>query len=102
MNSTVADVGRYTIEERKRRFQDGTQSGDKDKILVWAGTGASLVNDLKPAKVSDGSDACDPCMPQSSSRSSFAYFVYRQTILEDLHAAAVERLNAVKDAVIDI
>jgi len=51
-NQTVSDQldGQLSLEERKRRFQDGLQQRDATRMVVWAGTGVDMVNDSKPAK----------------------------------------------------
>jgi len=74
MNSSVSDVGKYNLEDRKRRFQEGTKSGDPDRILVWAGMGVHLMHDLVPS----------------------------QTVLENIHTAAVDRLTALQDALTSV
>ena len=41
-----------TLENVRADFERATREGDPDGVLVWAGTGVGLVNDIKPAAVS--------------------------------------------------
>jgi nitronate monooxygenase len=52
-NQIVSDQldGQLSLEERKRRYQIGTQQKDANSMVVWAGTGVDMVNDNKPARV---------------------------------------------------
>jgi len=51
-NHIVSDQleGRLSLEERKRRFQEGSKQKDATRMVVWAGTGVDMVNEAKPAK----------------------------------------------------
>lgn len=51
-----AGVDLPTVQER---FRAATQAGDPDYLLVWSGQGISLINEIKPAKVSVISDCGD-------------------------------------------
>lgn len=35
----------------RERFVDGTEAGDKSRMLVWAGSGVGLMRDILPARV---------------------------------------------------
>ncbi|KZT34897.1 2-nitropropane dioxygenase [Sistotremastrum suecicum HHB10207 ss-3] len=48
-NMTIEEAGVYSLEERKERFQNAIRQNDKDRILVWAGTGVGLMKSVKPA-----------------------------------------------------
>jgi len=69
VNQIVADQleGSFSLEERKRRFEDGAKQGDPSRMVIWAGAGVDMVNDTKPAK----------------------------TILMELHQQAIENLMRV-------
>jgi len=66
VNQIVSDQleGKLSLEERRRRFEDGAKERDASRMVVWAGTGVDMVNDTKPAK----------------------------TILTELHQEAIENL----------
>jgi hypothetical protein len=108
MNTTVKDFGTYDAEERKRLFRLGTESGDKDRILVWAGTGVHLINDLKPSKVRYFRSLLRfrvlfaHAYKETDITSCFISCLFRQEILETIHDAAVKRLAAVKDCMISV
>jgi len=72
-NQIVSDQldGQLSLEERKRRYQIGTQQKDANSMVVWAGTGVDMVNDNKPAR----------------------------TILMELHRQAIENLMRVGRAI---
>jgi len=72
-NQIVSDQldGQLSLEERKRRYQIGTQQKDANSMVVWAGTGVDMVNDNKPAR----------------------------TILMELHHQAIENLMRVGRAI---
>lgn len=36
----------------RRRYTEGAEKGDPDRVVVWAGTGVGLMNRIQPAKVS--------------------------------------------------
>lgn len=36
----------------RRRYDEGAQKDDPDRIVVWAGTGVGLMNKIQPANVS--------------------------------------------------
>lgn len=39
------------METLRARYEEGTRKGDVDRIVVWAGAGVGLMNEIKPAKV---------------------------------------------------
>lgn len=41
-----------SMEERLVKFQSGQKDGDKERLLIWAGIGSGLVNEIKGASVS--------------------------------------------------
>ena len=51
----IATVDDYETGEDlallKKKFAEGLKSGDTDRILVWAGSGVGLMNQVKPARV---------------------------------------------------
>ncbi|KAK7681533.1 hypothetical protein QCA50_015265 [Cerrena zonata] len=48
-NKIVSDVEEgLTLEERTQRFQESAQKGEKDRLVVWAGVGVGLTNEIKP------------------------------------------------------
>lgn len=51
-NQTVedADAG-VDMEEVKQKFLEGARSGDHSRMLVWAGEGVALMNEVQGAKV---------------------------------------------------
>ncbi|EPQ56409.1 2-nitropropane dioxygenase [Gloeophyllum trabeum ATCC 11539] len=50
MNQTVKDLeAGVPIEEVQKLFQRSIQDGDPDRMLVWAGTGVALMNQIKGA-----------------------------------------------------
>lgn len=51
-NATVEDVDAgMDMKEAKRKFLDGVRSGDHSRMLVWAGEGVALMDEVKGAKV---------------------------------------------------
>ena len=40
------------LEERLQLFDEGAKKGEKDRLVIWAGVGAGLTNEIKPAAVS--------------------------------------------------
>ena len=40
-----------TLDAVRADFEKATREGDPDGVLVWAGTGAGLVKEIKPAAV---------------------------------------------------
>ncbi|KAH8104768.1 2-nitropropane dioxygenase [Cristinia sonorae] len=38
-----------SLEERLKLFDEGTKKGEKDRLVIWAGVGAGLTNEIKPA-----------------------------------------------------
>jgi nitronate monooxygenase len=40
------------LQERLKRYDDDKTSGAKDRLLIWAGTGVGLVNNIEPTSVS--------------------------------------------------
>jgi nitronate monooxygenase len=52
-NDTVKDDDNgVSIDEVKKNFAEGVAKGDANRMLVWAGTGVSLMTEVKDAKVS--------------------------------------------------
>ncbi|KZT27775.1 NPD-domain-containing protein [Neolentinus lepideus HHB14362 ss-1] len=50
MNQTVRDVeAGVPIEDVQRAFRQGVEDGDPSRMLIWAGTGVSLMNQIKGA-----------------------------------------------------
>lgn len=39
------------LADRIKKYQDGQKNGERERLLVWAGTGAGFVNDIKSASV---------------------------------------------------
>jgi len=39
------------LESRTKMYKDAQQKGDKDRLVVWAGVGAGLVNKIESASV---------------------------------------------------
>ena len=35
----------------KQKYAEGLKGGDSDRIVVWAGSGVGLMNQVKPARV---------------------------------------------------
>ncbi|CAL1712603.1 unnamed protein product [Somion occarium] len=51
-NKIVDDVEEgASMEERIKRFKESEQKGEKDRVVVWAGIGAGLTNEIKPTSV---------------------------------------------------
>ncbi|ETW78949.1 hypothetical protein HETIRDRAFT_420140 [Heterobasidion irregulare TC 32-1] len=59
------------IEDIQRRFDEGASKGDPKSMVIWAGTGVGLIDEIKPAKA----------------------------IVEELHASLIERLQAASSLV---
>lgn len=54
-NLTVQDLeSGENVEEVRRKFQEAVKVGDSDRMLVWAGTGVGLMDEVKDAGVSTG------------------------------------------------
>ena len=53
--SPIATVVDYENGENlallKQKYAEGLKGGDTDRILVWAGSGVGLMNEVKPARV---------------------------------------------------
>ena len=39
------------LESRTKMYKDATQKDDKDRLIIWAGVGAGLVNKIESASV---------------------------------------------------
>lgn len=52
----------------KQKYAEGLEGGDTDRILVWAGSGVGLMNEVKPARV------CFSTRPLFSDRSHVSVF----------------------------
>lgn len=51
-NDLVVDYTKgMSMDERKRKFEDGKGKGEKERMLVWAGAGVGLVSEIKSASV---------------------------------------------------
>lgn len=51
-NLTVKDLDDgIQLTDVQRLFKEGVKAGDKDRMLVWAGTGVGLMTEIKPASV---------------------------------------------------
>lgn len=51
-NKIVDDVEEgLTLAERTQRFQESAQKSEKDRLVVWAGVGVGLTNEIKPVAV---------------------------------------------------
>jgi len=37
------------LEDRQKRFDESAKKGEKDRLVIWAGVGAGLVNKIEPA-----------------------------------------------------
>lgn len=50
-NETVKDFdgGVIGIEERQKRYGTAEKEGEKDRLVVWAGTGVGNMKVIKPA-----------------------------------------------------
>ena len=44
-----------SLEDRQKRFDESAKKGEKDRLVIWAGVGVGLVNEIKPAAVRDPS-----------------------------------------------
>ena len=40
-----------TLEERMKKHDDSNAKGEKDRLVIWAGVGAGLTKDIRPAAV---------------------------------------------------
>jgi nitronate monooxygenase len=43
-----------SLDERLRRFDESKEKGEDDRLVIWAGVGAGLTNEIMPAAVSVG------------------------------------------------
>ena len=52
-NAIISDerVG-LGLEERLKLFDESAKKGEKDRLVIWAGVGAGLTDEIKPAAVS--------------------------------------------------
>jgi nitronate monooxygenase len=52
-NNIIKDLDEgLTVEARVKRFDESTASGDKSRLIVWAGEGVGLTNHISSASVS--------------------------------------------------
>lgn len=51
VNDTVKDYesGQYGLEHRQERYGRADKEDDKERLIVWAGTGVGDVREIKPA-----------------------------------------------------
>ncbi|KAM6496885.1 2-nitropropane dioxygenase [Amanita muscaria] len=51
-NRTVEDFEKgESMDKIRPKFLEGVQKGDRERMLVWAGTGVGLMNNVQPAKI---------------------------------------------------
>jgi nitronate monooxygenase len=54
-NRVMDDVEEgLSLDERLRRFDGRKEKGEDDRLVIWAGVGAGLTNEIMPAAVSVG------------------------------------------------
>ena len=51
MDTTRRLEGGEMLDAVRADLEKATREGDPDGVLVWAGTGVGLVNEIKPAAV---------------------------------------------------
>lgn len=52
-NKIVDDAAEgLTVEERKRRVEEGKANGEKDRLVIWAGDSVGIVKEIKSTTVS--------------------------------------------------
>lgn len=45
------DGGGLSVEERKKRYEEGVKNGDVNYMVTWAGAGVGLVDKIQPVEV---------------------------------------------------
>lgn len=52
VNQTVRDyqAGQLGLEERQERYTRADKEDDRERLIVWAGTGIGAVNEISPAE----------------------------------------------------
>lgn len=62
-NAIITDDAKgLDLEERLKLFDESASNGEKDRLVVWAGVGAGLTNEIKPAEVRLGFVSSRMCL----------------------------------------
>ncbi|KAF8196648.1 2-nitropropane dioxygenase [Mycena galopus ATCC 62051] len=85
-NGTVEDFENgLDMEVLKKKFREGVEKQDPERIIIWGGTGVGQMNRIQPAK-----ERTHTAFQFTHQHSRFS----QQSIVEELHEEAIERLEA--------
>lgn len=73
------------LEDRLARFDESAKKSEKDRLVIWAGVGAGLVKEIKPAAVRALVDSALYLVADACARS--------QEVLRTLHEGALASLR---------